>query len=294
MKTRNKLLLFALSALLVFATARFCHHKTAGFRISKITDNTFDLVEEFPKYGIFNREEYQPILAQKFTYLGRGLQSFAFVSEDQKYVLKICHNRPMRRIFWLNSLPCPSFLKKWQEEKSCHFQKKLAETLASYELAFKKLKEETGLIFIHPYKTSFLQTRVTLVDKIGIAHQIDLDKTAFLLQKKAVLVYPKLLEFREKNDLQGAERAISSLFALFKLKSEKGIGDKDPLIRTNFGFLEDRAVEIDVGPFYLEPTPRDPAIHSKEILRITCSLREWVHTHYPALLPHVEKERSIF
>lgn len=71
------------------AAARFSHHATAGFRISKIQNNFFHVQE----YG-------HPFIPQgPFTYLGRGLQSFAFVSEDGNYVLKIFNNHYQRTLF---------------------------------------------------------------------------------------------------------------------------------------------------------------------------------------------------
>src|SRR5579872_2775416 len=169
---RSKLLLIPVSLLLVYGTARFCHHKTAGFRISKIQDNTAPFpIPASPACAI----EVLPLLNQKFTYFGRGLQSFAFLSEDGEHVLKICNNRYQTSLFWLEHFPCPSFLHAWRDQKVASYYSKLRATFSSYQLAYEKLKNETGLLALHLEKSQELFPHVQIIDKLGIAHSIDLD-----------------------------------------------------------------------------------------------------------------------
>ena len=78
----------------IFGVCRLAHHTTEGFRISKIQNNTFEN-EEFPaglSFSAVEEKRVKEILSQPFTYLARGKQSFVFVSEDQKTVLKLLNN----------------------------------------------------------------------------------------------------------------------------------------------------------------------------------------------------------
>jgi hypothetical protein len=79
--------------LCIFGVCRLAHHTTEGFRISKIQNNTFENTE-FQTLSFSQEEEKRAkeILSQPFTYLARGKQSFVFVSEDQKTVLKLLNN----------------------------------------------------------------------------------------------------------------------------------------------------------------------------------------------------------
>lgn len=44
---------------------------------------------ELPPLTFEEQQEVERILSQKFTYLARGSQAFAFISEDGKYILKL-------------------------------------------------------------------------------------------------------------------------------------------------------------------------------------------------------------
>jgi hypothetical protein len=274
----NRLFILITAVLLIWALARFCHYQTAGFQICKIQNN-FSPTKCFEFHPLESFDAFN----QKFFYLGRGKQSFAFVSQDQKYVLKLFNNGPQRTIAFLRYLP-------FCDEKKEKLLDLLKKTFQSYEIAFQELKEETGLISLHLSPTFHLQKKVTLVDKLGIEHCIDLDKTGFLLQKKATLVYPKLLEFKREEDLTSAQKAIEDLLDLLILKCTKGISDSDPLIRTNFGFIGNKAVQIDVGPFARDPQVVKLENYKDEMIRITTSLKIWINSNYPELSSYIETQ----
>lgn len=250
--------------LAVYALSRFCHHQTAGFSMAKIKDNTFPVEMEAQEIN----------LKGEFRYLGRGLQSFSFLSEDGQTVLKIFNNRYQSRLFWYPFFP-------FMEKKITLAKSKLKRNFNSYKIAFDELKEETGLLYFHPDQTHHLKQTVTLVDKLGIKHPLDLDSTGFLVQKKAVLFYPYVNSVMEKNDLATAKQALSSFVALLKSRYEKGIGDNDALVRTNFGFINDRPMQIDVGPFYRDETLKND--YKKELVESTLNLKHWLEAYYPDL-----------
>ncbi|HSX11971.1 MAG TPA: hypothetical protein VLF61_00580 [Rhabdochlamydiaceae bacterium] len=258
-----------------YALSRFCHHQTAGFAMTKIEHNSFPL-----------EMAATPLkLEGKFRYLGRGLQSFSFLSEDGKQVLKIFNNRYQNRLFWLQF--CPSL--EWVNKKREMAKYKLERNFKSYQIAFEELKEETGLLYFHPAPTTHLKQTVTLVDKLGIEHPLDLDSTAFLVQKKATLFYPYLHSLMEKNGLLEAKEALHAFIAFLKARAEKGIGDNDALVRTNFGFIEGRPMQIDVGPFYRNSALKETEVRQKELIQSTLNLKHWLEAHYPPLATYLNE-----
>jgi hypothetical protein len=269
-----KLLLFALIAV---ALARFTHYQTSGFRLSKISSNTF-LEEEFEARPLTLEES--KILQGKFTYFGRGIQSFAFLSEDGNYVLKIFNNRYQRKLKFLEFFYLQTYANVVKD--------KLNKTCKSYKIAYQELPEETGVLYLHLSPTYLLDRTVVVVDKLGIEHTIDLDNTGFLLQKRATLVYPQLEKFLKQGNLIAAKESLTHLLDLFLIKFQRGIADNDPLIRTNYGFIGTTPLQIDVGPLSKDIAMQNPRIYLPELTRITASLKNWLRERSPELLDHVE------
>ncbi|MFI5335127.1 MAG: hypothetical protein ACHQT8_08265, partial [Chlamydiales bacterium] len=156
----------AIALLCIIAISRLCHHKTDGFRISKITDNTIENGSlQLPIFSSDQEKRAQEVLTQPFTYLARGKQSFVFLSEDQKTVLKLLNNHyqwQIRAYALLPNIP-------WKEKNLSYFEKKLKMTGESYLLTFSQLREETGAFFLHLQKTDHLKQKVKIVDKLGIS-----------------------------------------------------------------------------------------------------------------------------
>ncbi len=269
--------------LLLIGIARFCHFQTEGFRISKIQNNTFS--EEETAYSPEEKKETQALLKQPFTYLARGKQSFVFLSEDGQTVLKLLNNQYQKKIGLLNLLPKMG----WQQEKLAYFHKKLAQTKTSYLLSMRELKEETGVLFLHLHCSNDLHQKVKIVDKLGIAHEIDLDKTGFILQKRAKMAYSALEEWISSGEIDSAKEALSSLLSLLKVRYEKKISDKDPLIRTNLGFIGKQAYFLDLGPFSknFNAVLTDQRAEKGKILH---SLRAWLEKKEPSLALFLDEQ----
>ncbi|NGX26328.1 MAG: hypothetical protein K940chlam6_00244 [Chlamydiae bacterium] len=256
----------------IWAVARFCHHQTKGFRLSKLQNNTTCLSQPSPPLP----NDLRNVLGQKFRFFGRGLQSFSFVSEDETTILKLFNNRYQRRISWLRFTPF--------QEKISYNQKKWKMAFTSYQIAYDHLRKETGLYYVHPAKSTDCPSAV-LVDPLGIEHHIDLNKYGFALQKKATMAYPYFATCAAASDFEKAKAGFDSLFALLKGKMERGIEDRDPLIRTNFGFLGDRAVQIDIGALFYNSSLKSPEKQKEDIEKISIPLKHWLETHHPQLLP---------
>jgi len=273
--------------LAIFATARLCHHATRGFCLSKVQSNlchsrdtTTDQEAAF----------VDSLFAQKFHFLGRGLQSFVFLSEDGQYVLKLFNNRYQRKIHLFSLLSHLPLVSTWSQERVHYYQTKLAKTFASYTLAFDAMQEKTGLLYLHLRQTSHLTTPLTVEDPLHICHTLDPNHTGFLIQKKATLVYPTLTTYLEQRDMPAAQQALTSLIELFVWKGRHGIDDNDPLIRTNYGFIDGRAIQIDVGPLSRREKRQNVEEQKAEIEHITTSLKNWLNENAPELTPFLDLE----
>ncbi len=267
-------ILFILGALI--ALHRFCYWQTAGFRLDKIQSEL--PFEPFPSSCPM---EIDAILKQPFTFLGSGVQCYAFLSQDGTAVLKVFKH--------YHAWPNNALLKKWNWgpiDRIIHAREKRMEHIFnSCKIAYEEYREETGMLYLHLHRTDRFKRTVVLLDKIGIAHEIDLDQTAFALQKRADLVYPKLKALMEQGDLEGAHRAIDALLALIRKRCQKGIANSDPIVHRNFGYIDDAAVEIDIGSFSKDPFLKKPYAIKRELFYETLELEEWLQK-YPELLEY--------
>lgn len=271
------------SVVLVWGVCRFCHTQTDGFRLSKIQNNTFDTAQ------ISSSEEERAaleMLEAPYTYLARGKQSFVFLAQDGKSVLKLLNNHYQSKIAKLSWLPSI----RWRDQELSYFKSKMDQVASSYRLSNEELKNETGVLYLHLNRSSHLRKTVTIIDKLGIRHEIDLDSTAFILQKSATLAYPQFEAWLSKGDLASAKKGISSLLALVRTRLKKELTDKDPLIRTNIGFIDGKASFLDLGPFSKNDAVKPTASKEAELDKITHSLKNWLEKRDPQLALFLEEE----
>jgi hypothetical protein len=281
-------------ALCLYAFKHLAHFATDGFTISKITSNLKYHPEWEVQRSSDGKEELlqanlPQILNQKFHYLSKGAQCYAFVSDDGMYVLKFFRFQHLTPNTFLTHLPFPHFLKKWRDGKIAKRENKLNQDFSSYKLAFEELKNECGLMFIHLNKTSNFLHPITLVDKIKIEHQVDLDQFEFILQRRAKLVYPQIQQWMEVGDARSAKRAISELLQLVALKGERGIVDVDPNLSKNFGFIDGKPIQIDVGRFE-KKSSCDHSVFQGVLRRMHDDFIYWLNKHYPVLSEHFEEQ----
>lgn len=285
MRYRFKNILFILFLIVgLIGTARFCHHATKGFRLSKIQSNL--LLQDPITLASEDAAFLNSLFQQKFTFLARGLQSFVFVSEDGQYVLKLFNNRYHRKIQFFSFLASFPFIGSWAKERMHYCQDKLKKAANSYAIAIEEMGDKTALLSIHLSPSSNLTSKITIVDPLCICHQLDPNEMGFLIQKKATLVYPYLAQL----NIHEAKNALSSLLQLFHWKWNHQIDDNDPLIRTNYGFIDGHAVQIDVGPLSKRADRKDRNLYKMEMQKITESLKFWLEQNAPELVAFLDDE----
>lgn len=259
---------FLLFLLLFIAAERFCYWQTKGFRVHRVSAE----IVHHPEWDFETPPELiaqvAPLVSQDYFFLGHGAQCYAFLSADKSTVLKV-FKHPRFRLF---------------------SSKDLSSLFESLKIAYEELREETGLIYLHLNKSGHFHKKLTVWDRIGIAHEIDLDSTQFLLQKRAELAPKKLKNLRCAGSLSEAMRCVDALLAHHQLCCDKGIIDRDPVLERNFGFDGASAIEIDLGSFSKDPYVATPERGKKQLFFATLDLKQWIEKNYPELKDYVEEK----
>lgn len=258
------------------------------FILSEIQyDRPYESLYDARPLNLEERQEVDKALSQNYTYFGCGGQAYVFFSADGKYALKFFKQRHFREPTHLNYIP---FIKKYRDLKYAKRKKKVQGEYGSYKLGFEQLPEETALVYIHLNKTSHLKKSIIYIDKLKVEHKIDLDKTDFILQRRAELVHDKINRQMASGDLEGAKHTISSIVDLIVIRCKKGYSDKDPNIATNCGIFNNRAIKIDVGRFAIDPRMQQPLFFKAELFHLVRPFRSWLSQKYPTLAEHLDQE----
>ena len=237
-------------ALLVFfcaALGKKWHQYKDGFKISRIQLD-FSCIRSDLRQNM-GEDRVRKILSQNYSYLGRGRQCYAFASADGRYVLKFPRSDSYKLPFWLRACSF-SFLDHERENCLRTKQKRLDWLVNSFHLAYRQLKEETSLIYLHLDSTKSLNTCVSLKDDLGRGYQLDLNNTVFVLQEKKPLMVPFFRNCLERGDREAAQAILESFMDLVANRAQKGISNKDGSFKRNFGYDGRKVIQLDIGDFY--------------------------------------------
>jgi len=221
------------------------------------------------------------ILGQSFHYLGKGSQSYAFVSDDNQYVLKFFKFKHLRPSWFVDLLPPVGFLKNYKDKQRARKTRKLFGVFNSHKLAYDVDREESGLIFIQLNTVENLPRKVTVLDKLGISHTINLEHVPFVLQKKGEVLRDVLGKLLSEGQIEEAKTRIGQIFALYIREYDKGIFDHDHGVMRNLGFVGDEPLHLDVGKLMADSRMLDSEERSKDLGLVVNSLKKWILEHYP-------------
>ena len=265
----------------------FCCRNT-GFSIDKISSR-LDYNYSWEVEPISDRQReflIQKVFPQKFYFLSSGTQCYAFISEDRQFVLKFFKMQHLFPKDWLSN----SLLQKigFKNESSNElFSERIFET---YKAAYEHLREETGLLYMHLNKTSELFCYATLIDNKGKKFFVNLDSVEFMLQQKAQKIYEHLDELvKEEND-RDLKICIRSFLQLIATRCEKGFADQDLSIRKNFGFVGNKAIQIDCVTLTPDSSMKYPLNFRNAVLQAAEHLDEWAQAIYPEATLYIQEE----
>jgi len=256
MKTKLSTLRIALSLFCATIGVRALYYGlTEGFSVQRIQEEIL-----FPG-DFYLPSPLRPQIAQlqrctkqRFLYLGKGSQAYAFVSEDGKFVLKLfkCHH--MRGApSWLQALPLPDSLAQYRDSLVTRRDHRVSLALNSYKIAATALLRECALIYAQILPSNQFSLPVTIQDGIGREYSIDLATYGFAMQLRSDLVQPSFRKWIAKGDMESAKKAIDSLVGIVSRRSKKEVQDSDPDLHKNAGLIGTKAIFIDIGSFHKNP-----------------------------------------
>lgn len=259
-----KIILFLIAINLV---ERFCHEQTDGFSIQRI-----QIAEAMPSPP--HSPEVDQILNQKFSYFGCGNQCYVFLSQDGKYVLKFFKYASTSVQPWMTKVPLLNRFKPFREHRLKKAAWKRTRDFTGYKVAFEDFKDETALLCVHFGGGSFPQ--VIIADKIGVEHHLDMNKTAFVLQKKGTPFWMRVRSLVEEGRQDQVKIALDTLMSFLSHRLQKGIFDDDPSFCKNFGFVDGEIVQLDPGHYFRHNGLQDPEFQKQEIARFAKYLKRWL------------------
>jgi len=230
------------------------------------------------------------VFNQKFSYIGKGSQCYAFVSDDQQYVLKFFKFKHLRPNFLIKLLPSTSPFQEFKQRLMERKKRKLLNVFNGYDLAYRENRQYSGLLYIHLVPTQNLQLYVTVIDKIGLERTFNLDEVIFLLQRKGETLRTRLNQVLKQDRLQEAEQAIASILAMYIAEYKKGIIDHDHGVLHNTGFIEDQPFHLDVGHLHQDDQIKQIEVYKQDFKQVIWKINKWMHAYYP----HYQPEMSNF
>lgn len=254
----------------------FCHQQTRGFSLQRIQFHQENRRPSLPNANTL------ALLQQTYRFYNHGNQCFAFISEDGNYILKFFKYADSSLPEWTSKIPLLNHFKPFRPKRIEKAAWKRTRDFQGYQIAFDHFREETGLVDLHLFPTQNTYPTITLYDKLGIIHSLDLNNAPFILQKRALPIYEQFSSWIQKNEIGKLQQGISDLISLCAKRISKNIFDDDVHFYSNFGFVDEKPIQIDPGHFKLSPTS------STELPSLVTELKEWFSQHYPPMVTYVE------
>ncbi len=229
------------------------YERTDGFSPAIASKTSSTLSDDPPS------SETLAALAQPYRYLSRGRQCFVFESADGQFVVKLFNSSYLT----LSRNP----------EKRAQRRRFFKE---SYLLAWRELRKETGLLWVHQGKSENPLPQVAFTDRIGTPFVLDLTDTAFVLQKKGVSLAEALPAIFEREGQAGVQRVVDLWTSFVNLRISKKIADKDADTLWNCGLCNGEFLALDPGRLCFDPD-LDPA---REWEHASGSFLQWLRERY--------------
>ena len=266
----------------LFGLSRLYFRLTDDFRIANIThEMPYKKTWEVADLNEKEKEHFHKILAQKFYYVGKGAQAYAFSSEDGKYILKFFKFKHLKPSFLVDFIPELGPLKNFKQSIVDRKTRLLNSVFDGYRLAYDVHANETGLIYIHLNRSQNLNLKAQIVDKIGLTKQVDLDAVPFILQEKAITTRAEMTKLMNERDLAKAKMRIHQIFDLYLSEYSKGIYDRDHGVMHNTGFVQDKPIHLDVGKLTKDDEMKSQINHKPDLQLIVNKFNVWFKNNYP-------------
>lgn len=265
---------------------------TDGFTIHDIlTDLSYNPSLETRLLIPDEQQELEKAINQSYHYLKKDKQFFTFLSQDGQYVIKFINYKSTGPESWVEYFPQGHTVLKYPQEITDRRIPTLQDYYASWKMAFDYLKQETGLVFMHINKSKEFNKKLSLYDKLGLFHSIDLNQTIFCVQRKTDLLYPTLIRYRQNGELKKAQDLIVNLLKLFEIEYRNEICDKNSYWLQDIGILQNGyPVKLDIGKFGKNAQMKIPVVYYDHLFNKTSTLKLWLVNEFPELATFLESE----
>lgn len=223
-------------------------------------------------------------LSQSYHYLKGGGQCYAFISQDQNYVIKFFKQKAFSLPPWIERFPLSILFQKTSEKKKQKKERLKTKIFSAFELSLEKLPEETGMLYVHLSKTNHLHKTLTVRDAKGNIHLLNLDDLEFVVQRKAELAGTRVHLLMQNKETDKVKQLMKDLLLLTQNLHKQGFQDKDKNFLFNYGFIQEKAAIIDVGKMiYIEPI-QNPNELRKEFPSIVSKFRNYLIRKAPTVV----------
>lgn len=282
---KKKFTLYGLIFALLFGTTYKAYLLlTGGFEVENIV---LDLPGEKRweiKYTEDEIEAVRTVLSQPFHYLAKGRQSYAFESEDGKYVLKFMKCQRFKAHWFTQFLPDRKA--KMKEKK-----RSKKEIFTSFYIAKNRCSDESALVFLQLNPQPLLHKKVVLIDTLRRRYEVDIDTTPFVIQRKVTPIFAFLQQLIKEKKTDKIYSALKQVTDIVVTLSERGVRVADPALikHQNIGFCDGKVAYIDIGSF----THVSPKKRARQIRRDYNSLDrlcEWLEKRNPQYSRYVKEQ----
>lgn len=236
------------------------------------------------------KQQVEQILAQEFYFLDKGAQSYAFCSEDGRYVLKIFKFKHMKPSRLVKLLPNVSFFTDYKANHLMRKQVALNKLFSGYILASTKLKEESGIIYAHLQHKVTFEKPIVVYNKMGMRFTLNPNKIYFVIQEKALQTELALRQALNAGNIELAKSRLRQIFELYINEYSKGFSDNDLAVLRNTGFVGSRAVHFDMGELSVPSNVGSLKFPIDEFKLIGKELEGWIKTNFPKAHPVLVEE----
>jgi len=294
--TKKRIIVLLLAALFLFLAMRLYYFLTDDFRLSNINYELPHNPEWDFAFSDSEKNKLSEILNQKFTYIGKGAQVYAFASADDQWVIKFFKFKHLKPSLFVTALPPIGPLARFKAYSVQNKTRKRDGLFAGYRAAFLYDRANAGLFFLHFNRSSDLNLKVTLVDKLGLERTIPLDPLVFVVQKKGKTLRTVLSDHLEKGEVALAQEKTHLILNMYLSEYQNGIWDRDHGVTHNTGFIADTPLHLDVGKISFDLAMRDKSLYRSDLAHVGYKIAAWIKDHYPqyyaAMLSSLEEHLS--
>jgi hypothetical protein len=278
MKTWRAWIITLATLVCLAGLGRLYFRLTDDFRVGNITyELPFEAPWKTEPLAAQDQADVDQILNQKFSYLDKGAQCYAFESEDARYVLKFFKFKHLKPNWLVEYLPDSSRKARYLRMK----QQKLMNVFNAYDLAYREDKDNVAMLYLHLTPVKNFNKQITVYDKLGLERHIDLNSTVFLIQRKGVTLRAHLNRLLANKDFDAARKGIRQILDMYMSEYKQGIYDRDHGVLVNVGFVEGRPFHLDAGKFAKVERIREKEIYSEDLKLIIWKIEEWLMIAYP-------------